>query len=176
MYPYLRMAWVYGRARRRSRVDLTTPLPLAMRVWPQDIDVYGHLNNGRYLTLMDLGRCEVLVRTGLLDLWGSRGWLPVAGSATARFRRSLGFLQAFTLISRVLAWDEKWFYMEQRFEVGERAAAVAYMKFVVRHRGESVGTAPVLEALGQAAESPAWPASLARWVEAEEAWRAEGSR
>ena len=35
---------------------------------PTDIDLLRHMNNGRYLSLFDLGRWDLLVRTGLLDV------------------------------------------------------------------------------------------------------------
>ena len=35
------------------------------RVWPTDLDVSLHMNNGRYLTLMDLGRLDLMLRTGV---------------------------------------------------------------------------------------------------------------
>ena len=33
-----------------------------MRVWPNDLDTNAHMNNGRYLTLMDLGRFDLMTQ------------------------------------------------------------------------------------------------------------------
>lgn len=35
------------------------------RVLPNDLDLNFHMNNGRYLTLMDLGRIDYFVRCGI---------------------------------------------------------------------------------------------------------------
>ena len=35
------------------------------RVWPHDLDTSLHMNNGRYWTLMDLGRADLMIRSGL---------------------------------------------------------------------------------------------------------------
>ena len=37
-----------------------------MRVWPNDLDTNAHMNNGRYLTLMDLGRFDLMTQCGLV--------------------------------------------------------------------------------------------------------------
>lgn len=37
---------------------------LKMRTWPGDLDINFHMNNGRYLTLMDLGRFNLTIRSG----------------------------------------------------------------------------------------------------------------
>jgi acyl-CoA thioesterase FadM len=40
---------------------------LNLRVWPNDIDFNLHLNNARYLSVMDYGRIHMLARAGLLS-------------------------------------------------------------------------------------------------------------
>src|SRR6185503_3961101 len=39
--------------------DLKHESNLSLRVWPNDLDLNIHVNNGRYLTLMDLGRMDL---------------------------------------------------------------------------------------------------------------------
>ena len=95
---------------------------VTFRVWPTDLDLNGHMNNGRYLTLMDLGRIDLMARSGLARVALRRGWRPVVGSATIRFHRALKLFHRYELKTRVVGWDAKWFYIEQRFE---REGAVA---------------------------------------------------
>jgi acyl-CoA thioesterase FadM len=85
------------------------------RVWPTDLDFNLHLNNARYLSFMDLGRLDLLARLGLLKPMLRLKWTPIVGAVMLRFRRGLDPWMRFTLHSRVLGWDEKWFYLEQRF-------------------------------------------------------------
>ena len=49
------------------------------RVWLHDLDAFGHMNNGRYLQIMDVARTHWMVRTGVL------GAILVMG-ATGRWR------------------------------------------------------------------------------------------
>ena len=49
------------------------------RCWPWDLDLWLELNNGRALTLYDLGRLVLAKRTGLLSLLKEKGWsMPMA--------------------------------------------------------------------------------------------------
>ena len=38
---------------------------LGFLVWPNDLDVNVHMNNGRFLSIMDLGRFDLSFRTDL---------------------------------------------------------------------------------------------------------------
>ncbi len=52
--------------RWRGRLGPLEESVLKLRVWPVDLDVNLHMNNGRYLSVMDLNRVDVILRTGLL--------------------------------------------------------------------------------------------------------------
>lgn len=143
----------------RPRMDLLDESRVRMRVWPWELDFNLHLNNGRYLSLMDLGRVDLLVRGGMGRLVLSRRWLPVLGAATMRFRRSLGPWQTFELATRLVGWDEKWVYLEQRFEADGQVAAQGYVQALFLGPRGKVPTAELLAALGRPGEvSPGLPA------------------
>ena len=55
-----------------------------MRVWPNDLDTNAHMNNGRYLTLMDLGRFDLMTQCGLVGVVLRQRWFPIAGFAVRR--------------------------------------------------------------------------------------------
>ena len=67
---YLRLLLMSLRARagRGGRpLSIWDTAVTAFRVAPTDLDVLGHMNNGRYASLFDLGRFDLLVRTGIAD-------------------------------------------------------------------------------------------------------------
>ncbi len=68
MYPYLRLLKVLLASRFGERLRMDSVTELKMRVWPSDIDIYPEMNNGRHLTLMDLGRIDLAGRTGLMRI------------------------------------------------------------------------------------------------------------
>ena len=115
---WFRLMWVLLTARGRGHLVLpgNTSL-LSFRVWPHDLDPSVHMNNGRYLTLMDLGRLDVLVRSGLWREVLRHGWTPIASAITVRFQRELRPFQRFRLETRVLCWDAALVVMEQTFVI-----------------------------------------------------------
>jgi acyl-CoA thioesterase FadM len=86
-------------------------------VWPNDLDISIHMNNGRYLTMMDLGRTDLIIRTGLWRLILRRRLTPVVGTAAIRFRRELRLFQAFDLETRLVGWVDDMVLFEQRFRI-----------------------------------------------------------
>ncbi|WP_207477983.1 thioesterase family protein [Arenibaculum pallidiluteum] len=153
--------------RRRGLLDESV---LEFRVWPHDLDLNLHMNNGRYLTIMDLGRTDVVIRSGLLGVSLRRRWMPALGGASVRFRRSLGPFERFRLRTRLLYWDEKWFYFEQIAETMDgRLACAALVKGVLRGPNGTVPSAEILDALGIAhGTRPVAPPAIAAWIAAEE--------
>jgi len=168
----VRLGVVIARALARPRIGLLDESAVMLRVWPNDLDANVHMNNSRYLLAMDVGRWDLVVRTGLWrELWRRR-WFPTVASATLRFRRALGPFQRYRLSTRMVAWDEKWCWIEQRFEVGDSAFAVGRVKALFRGRQGNVPTADLLAAAGYAdAPQSQVPDAIRAWQEAEAAER-----
>lgn len=137
---------------------------LPITIWPQDIDVYGHMNNGRYLTLMDMGRWNHSLRTGLFRLFMRNGWMPVLGAAAVEFRRELKAFQRCELTTRYLGWDAKWIYIEHRLERGDAVHARALVRAVVKKGRQTISCDELLAAMGHSAPSPFTPEQLAAEV------------
>ncbi|WP_373047587.1 thioesterase family protein [Vulgatibacter sp.] len=154
---------------RRSRIDALGEARLPLRTWPLDVDTYLHVNNGRYLTLMDFGRFDHAIRSGLLRAMLANRWRPILGAATVEYRRELLPLQRFELATRLVAWDEKWFYMEQRFERSGTLHAQAMVRGVLKQGRRTVPPAELLRAVGHDGRSPEKSPALQRWIEAQAA-------
>jgi acyl-CoA thioesterase FadM len=164
----LRLLRVLAAAVLGRRRDLMDESVVAFRVWPNDLDINLHMNNGRYLTVMDLGRMDMAVRAGLLRAMLRERWMPVLGGATVRFRRPLAPFRRYLLRTRILCWDEKWVYFEHRFETrGGHLACHAIVKGLFLARGASVPPAEILRALGRSRVSPPMPPAVAAWMESE---------
>ncbi|HUF66913.1 MAG TPA: thioesterase family protein [Gemmatimonadaceae bacterium] len=139
------------------------------RVWPTDLDFNLHLNNARYLSFMDLGRLDLLAKLGLLKPMLRFKWTPVVGAVTLRFRRGLDPWMRFTLHSRVLGWDEKWFYLEQRFLRDGEVYAFGLVRALFRGPEGSIVPEAVLAAFGRPIHSPELPPACLQWRNALEA-------
>ena len=171
MIPVLRSFRVGLAALRRPRLHPLDDSVIRFRVWPNDLDVNLHMNNGRYLTLMDLGRLDLVVRIGVLGTLRRRRWNPVVGSLQIRYRRSLLPFQEYDIRTRLLCWDERWFFLDQRFERGGNLIAVALVKGLFLGPGGRVPTQQVVDASGYRIDSPPPPGAVVAWEEAERVLR-----
>lgn len=141
-------------ARRRVRQGKTLE-PAAvgtirLTTLPTDIDILRHMNNGRYLSLFDLGRWDLLIRTGLFDAMKERGWYAVVSSETITFRKSLQLWQKFEVQSRFIGHDDKAVFMEHRAVVdGEIYARAIVRARMLRRTGGTVSNEELFAAVGR---------------------------
>ena len=145
---------VLFRARRRLRregaIDPNTVTRIRIRVLPTDIDLLRHLNNGRYLSLFDLGRWDLLTRAGLMAAMTKQGWYAVVAAETITFRRSLELWQRFDLETRMIGHDDRAVYLEHRALVkGEIYARAIIRARILRRRGGTVPHDELFAAVGR---------------------------
>jgi len=161
---YFRLLWLLLSQSRRSRCDFFGPCSTKFRVFPFDLDIFGHVNNGVYLTLMDLGRIDLMLRSGIFHKVRRAGWYPVVAAETIRFRRSLKLWQSFSIVSSVVGWDDKSFYILQQFVRNDElvAEALVYGRFLAR-KGRSVPISDLMALVEHAEPSPEIPQWILDW-------------
>lgn len=147
----------------RRRLDFLEESVLTFRVWPCDLDPNIHMNNARYLSIMDLGRADLLVRTGLMRRMLAMKWQAVLGGSTIRYRKPLKPFQRFRLHTRLLCWDEKWFFLEHRIETAKGVAAIALVKGIFVGAQGPVPATDVVRMIGFAGNPPETPAWVQSW-------------
>ncbi len=162
---YLRLLLLRIRTRQAARIGLWDTAVTRFRVAPTDLDLLGHMNNGKYLSLMDIGRLDLMVRSGYWAAISARGWYPVVAGQTISYRRSLRLGQRFEVHTRTLGFDDRWAYMEQRFLVGDvlYADAVVRARFL-RRSGGSVSHEELEEAAGGFPEARHVPEWVREWT------------
>jgi acyl-CoA thioesterase FadM len=172
---WLRLLWLVATARRRGRLALPADASvIAFRVWPHDLDPSIHMNNGRYLTLMDLGRTDIMLRSGLWrEVWRNR-WTPIASAITIRFRRELRTFQKFRLETRLVSWDATLVVMEQTFLIdggtrdGQIAAQALFKGGLYDRKARSfVPIARLMQSIGVSAVSPRPTPEVAAFLKAD---------
>jgi acyl-CoA thioesterase FadM len=153
-------------SRRKPHTDFREVGRVAMRVTPNDLDLLGHVNNGVYLSLMDLGRMDLMIQSGKWQQLGNLGWYPVAAAVSVTYRRSLRLWQRYVLETKVLGFDDKAMYVEQRFVRDDEV----YVDGIVRARFlKKTGGVVTVAELGELAgvdpttmPIPTWIAAWAR--------------
>jgi acyl-CoA thioesterase FadM len=167
MYPVIRMMKEAALARRLPPLGLFDTHVSQHVCWPWDLDVWWELNNGRTLTLYDLGRIPLTVRLGLPRVLAKNGWgMTVAGS-TVRYRQRVRVFQKVEMRSRLVGWDARFFYIEQAmWREGEALNHVLLRQAVTGPTG-IVPPARLIGVMGGPAQSPALPAWVSAWIAAE---------
>lgn len=177
---WFRLLWLLIATPFRPKLTLPQDVGrLHMRVWPNDLDTNVHMNNGRFFTIMDLGRMDLLFRGGATwQVIRKRQWAPLLGAVQMRFRLPLDFWQKFTLETKLLCWDEQWFYIEQRFilDEGERKGAVAAIGilrggFYDGKNKRMLKIAEMAQTLNMTLVSPPEPDFIKTWKQSEEAMK-----
>lgn len=172
MYPFLRMFKEMARASRMPPLGLFDTHVSHHLCWPWDLDPWVELNNGRTLTLYDLGRLPLGSRTGLHRVLTEKGWgMTVAGSSV-RYRRRVTMFSRMTTYSRCLGWDARFLYTEQSMWTGEDCASQVLIRSAVvgSVNGARTGIVPPSElavALGAGPESPELPDWVKAWIAAD---------
>jgi acyl-CoA thioesterase FadM len=138
---------------------------LTMRVLPNDIDINLHLNNARYLSQMDYARTHLLARTGLLEHIVRSRWQPLVGAVWITYRRSLPLFAKFEIASRLICWDDRWFYLEQTFTGRKGLCAVGWVKGVLRDSNGNVDPQLVIDEVAPGLPSPPMPEAFTTWNE-----------
>jgi acyl-CoA thioesterase FadM len=181
---WLRLFWLIVTASRRPKLSAPDGKSvLFFRVWPHDLDTSLHMNNGRYLGLMDLGRLDIILQTGLWRAVLNHRWTPVANAAVVRFRRELRPFERFRLETRILAWTEATVFMEQTFlfaggdRDGQVAARALFKGALYDRRARAYVAVPRLMAeIGVSVPSPPMTSEIETFLAAdEELKRASGS-
>ena len=162
---WLRLLWLLWRLRSVQQRGLFEESRLQFRVLPHDCDINLHMNNGRYLSFMDLGRVHLTAQAGLLREAWRRRWMPVLAAAEIAFIRSLEPFDSFELVTRLLTWDDKYVYLEQCFERDGELCAHACVKGLFLSRGVRVPNAELVKLAGYEGAPPPLPESLQRWAD-----------
>lgn len=111
---------------------------LTLRVLPNDIDINFHMNNGRYLTICDLSRIDMFLRTGLAKTMLKEKWVPVISEHTMKYKKGLTLFQKYTVKMEVTGWDKKAFQMIHTFIVGDRVIAEGTSQGVIVSKSSGV--------------------------------------
>ncbi|XP_069129391.1 protein THEM6-like [Argopecten irradians] len=101
--------------RRSSTKSLLEASEITGIVLTSDLDLQFHMNNARYLRECDFGRTKLWIENRIIGKIGVGRTVKLTNAAqSVRYRKSLQLFDRFTVISKVIFWDEKAFYMEQQ--------------------------------------------------------------
>lgn len=167
MYPIFRLIKSSLSARKLPRMGLHDTHISHHICWPWDIDPWMELNNGRTLTLYDLGRIPLAQRMGLVSaLRDNKFGLTIAG-ASVRYRRRVRMFDRFEIHSRVLGWDDRFIYIDQSMWRNEQCTSQALLRSAITDKSGIVSPEILIAKMDNALESPVLPDWVLAWIDAD---------
>ena len=167
MYPFVRAIKELILHRNAPALDVTGTHVSSHRCWPQDIDWFIEMNNGRILTILDLSRNILATRTGLVGALRKGKWGLTMAGVSVRYRRRIRPFVKFKVYSRCVGWDDKFFYLDQSIWIGQECAAQALYRSAVTDGNGIVRPDRVMTMAGKPDVSPPLPDWVANWIEAD---------
>lgn len=167
MYPFVRLAKTMIVAKFQPPMTVEEVHVGSHICWPWDLDIFAEMNNGRVLSIYDLGRFAFGQRIGLTKALAKNGWgLAVAG-ATIRYRRRVHAFHRFQLRTKVLGYDARFIYIQQTMVRKGNILSSAMLRTAVTNKAGIVPTEQIVDALGFDGYNPELPDWAKNWIDAD---------
>lgn len=167
MYPFVRLAKELFVARKQAPLPIMGEHVSHHRCWPWDIDGFMEMNNGRILTILDLGRTGLAQRVGLLKALQENRWGMTMAGASVRYRKRIRPFIKFRVVSRTIGWDDKFFYLDQSIWIGDECATQALYRSAVTDKNGIVRPRRLFDHVGFDGDRPPLPAWVQGWIDAD---------
>ncbi len=167
MYPFGRLIKDLFLARNAPALPILGTHVSYHRCWPQDIDSFMEMNNGRILTILDLGRTVLAKRTGLMTILRTNRWGLTMAGTSVRYRKRIRPFVRFKMVSRAIGWDARFFYIDQTIWINGECAVQALYRSAVTDKNGIVASTRVLDQINTTAPSPDLPTWVTNWIDAD---------
>ena len=124
------------------------------------------LNNGRTLTLFDLGRIIMLQRTGIVAAMATQRWGGTVAGASIRYRKRVRMFDKLTLRTRTIGWDDRFAYVEQSLWKADTCCSHGLMRIAITD-AKGIVPAPRLADLMGVSQPPQLPEWVRAWSDAD---------
>ena len=169
MYPFIRMAKGLLVNRSQQHLSVGEIHESTHICWPWDLDFYFELNNGRALTLYDLGRIPFSSRSGFSKVILKNRWSMTMAGANVRYRKRIKAFDRIRMQTRTVCWDKRFLYIEQSMWNSKKECAghIIYRAAFVGNNG-IINPQKIFDEIEVALVSPKMPDWLTDWVDSEE--------
>lgn len=168
MYPWFRFIKSILSAGRQKPLEWHEAHVSKHICWPWDLDPWNELNNGRALTLFDLGRVGWSARMNVGGIMRKKRWGFAIAGTSVRYRRRIQMFHKLEMRTRIVCWDDRFFYYEQTFWKSDGECAVhAVIRAAITSRNGIVPPKDMIEAMDRGIETPEIPAWIQKWSDSE---------
>jgi len=100
--------------------------------------MYMEMNNGRVITLYDLGRFHLVFAANMDSLLREKGWGLAIASSTVRYRKRVTLFDKVTMRSQLAGADERWLYIRQSMWVKGQPTSSILLRAAITHNGKAI--------------------------------------
>lgn len=168
MYPFFRLIKTSLQAKRKPKLSYSELSSISFYCHPWDIDMFNELNNGRVLTLYDLGRTDLGVRCDLMATLLKQKWSLVVAGSSVRYRKRVRMFDKITMHTQCVGTDDKWVYLEQSMWVKGQPCSSVLIRSGITSKQGIVPPAQVFEAMGQKKNEDELPLWVREWIDSEQ--------
>jgi len=161
----LRFIYVLLKSLLSKQKGLLEDFELSFRAIPFIDTDYKRLFTQTYSLYMGLARWNFLFNSEFKTAALKRAWVPVTTSETITYKKSIQAFNSIKLITRLVHWNERRFYLEHIFYVNGEVYAHTYVEGLVRSPKGHLKPNDAFKELGVTRESPPLPAALRGWVD-----------
>jgi len=163
MYPVTRLLTVLIKSAASESLAPNAICETTFRCRPWDLDLFLEMNNGRILTLYDLGRFDLAIRTGLAQILVRRRWGLVVAGSSIRYRKQVKIFDKVTMHSQVVGLEGRWIYVAQSMWVRGEPTSTVLLRTGVISRGKIISIDELLDAMQVENWVPEVPAWVTAW-------------
>jgi len=168
MYPVIRLLTTSVQAMLSKPMDIGAVCDTKFRCMPWDIDMFLEMNNGRILTLYDLGRFDLSIRIGLTKVLRKQRWGLVVAGGSVRYRRRVKMFDKVSMRTQVAGFDDRWIYVAQSMWVSGQPSSSVLLRTGITGKGKTIPTDEVLEAMNVKSWKPEPSSWVKSWISSEE--------
>jgi hypothetical protein len=116
-----------------------------------------------YASMTALGRWHYVFSSQFKKAAVQDRWIPVTTAETFTFRRSIRAFQRIRMVTKIICWNEKCFFVQQTFYVGRELYAQAISQGIVRNPQGPMKPPDVFTSFGIDIPSPPMPEPIRAW-------------
>jgi acyl-CoA thioesterase FadM len=147
VYPIVRGISTFIKAKQAKPLPFDGISKISFICRPWDIDMFMEMNNGRILTLYDLGRFDLAIRGGLMKTLKANNWGLVVAGSTTRYRKRVRMFDKVTMHTQMTGFDERWIYISQSMWVKGEPCSSVLLRTGITKKGKVINPKHIEEAM-----------------------------
>jgi acyl-CoA thioesterase FadM len=160
-----RFVYVMLKSLLSAKRGLLDDFVLHFRALPLIDTDFSRLFTQTYALYMGLARWNLLFNSEFRTAALKKGWAPVTTAETMTYRKSIKAFARVRLVTRIIHWNDRRFYIEHLFYVNNEVCAQTYVEGLIRSPKGPLKSGEAFAELGITRESPPLPDKLRGWVE-----------